>query len=185
MRPWFALALVPVLWATPAAADTLPASRRQFAVLRELGEPREAILERQEVAASSCALATPGSASVPTTQCLRCHAIHGHPVGLDYAGAYAHDGRSLRSAAEVVRRGVLLPDGRMECVSCHDGRSPWKHRIAIPPGAPVIPAVVAGQADTYPRGNWRLAPAEPVARLSPGSAVSPAPLCAACHTMAD
>ncbi len=73
----------------------------------------------------------------------------------------------------------------MECVSRHDGRSPWKHRIAIPPGAPVIPAVVAGRSDTYPRGNWRLARAEPVPLLSPGSAVSPAPLCAACHTMAD
>jgi hypothetical protein len=175
---------------------------RQFAVLRQLGELRiRRDAGRVEPAAagaapapapeasSRCALEAPGAAAVATSACLECHRIHGHPVGLDYAAAYAAayagSGSTLRSGDEVVRRGVLLPEGRMECVSCHDGRSPWKSRIALPPGAPVLPAVVAGRAETFPRGNWRLARAESLPRLPAGSAVSPAPLCAACHTMAD
>jgi hypothetical protein len=170
-----------------------PRPARQFAALRELGElrPRRtfqiASLETASAPAAEepCALTGPDSASIPSPTCARCHPRHGHPVDLSYASSYARASWSLRTAAEVVRRGVRLPEGRLECVTCHDGRSPWKHRIALPRGAPALPAVVPGRADTYPRGNWRLARAGAGPQLPPGSAVSPAPLCAACHTYAD
>jgi hypothetical protein len=182
--------------AEPVRAEPAKAVR-QFAALRELGELRlrsgpfpaaslqQTAEEPAEPEPAHCALATPGSASVPSTTCAGCHPRHGHPVDVDYASSHARAPFGLRTEAEVVRRGVLLPEGRVECVTCHDGHSPWKDRIALPPGAPVLPAVVAGRPETYPRGNWRLARASSQPRLPPGSAVTPAPLCAACHTMAD
>jgi hypothetical protein len=175
----------------PPAA--LPGPARQFAALRELGalRPRRvfqpASLETAAAEAPEvrCALADPAAASVPSATCAGCHPRHGHPVDLVYASSRARASGSLRAEADVVRRGVLLPEGRLACVTCHDGSSPWKHKIALPPGAPALAAVVPGRADTYQRGTWRLARAGSVPALPPGSAVSPAPLCAACHTYAD
>lgn len=188
-----------------ACNDALDARRarpvrtgRQFAALSELGELRiRRDAERPvfaesapapraaEPAPEGCALAAPGSAAVASSACIGCHPRHGHPVGLDYGPAYARSRWNYRSPEEVVRRGVLLPEGRIECVTCHDGRSPWKHRIALPPGAPALPAVVAGRPETYSRVNWRTARASSVPQLPPGSAVTPSPLCATCHTLAD
>lgn len=239
MKTLAALALLPLLWATRTAADTMPpecaevvipasaspheaaalmsacaaalraeprrpllarappppqAQGRPFAALRELGElrPRSvfqaASLEPAatgDVSAPRCALASPAAAPAQGETCLGCHPRHGHPVDLPYAASRARAPGSLRVEAEVVRRGVLLPEGRVACVTCHDAASPWKHRIALPPGAPAVAAVVPGRAETYPRASWRLARANAGPRLPPGSAVSPAPLCAACHTYAD
>jgi cytochrome c2 len=111
--------------------------------------------------------------------CLACHAAHGgHPVDLEYAVRAAYRARDLRSAREVVARGVFLPDGYLRCQTCHDARSPWKHRLALPPGAPVRPGVnprirasYTGQASGVP--------------VAPGEAVTPTPLCRACHTIGD
>lgn len=41
---------------------------------------------------------------------------HDHPVGI----AYPRSNRRYRPAALVEQRGVRLPDGRVECISCHD-----------------------------------------------------------------
>lgn len=141
---------------------------------------------------SACALFRPGAETVNASDCLACHQagrggpiMRGtHPVGLDYAGAQlANPG--LRPGAEVVRRGILLPDGKIQCVTCHDAASPWAKHIALPPGSVPSPAVNPRDAHTYEREkSWRLAgrrdPLPPV-----GSAVTPSPLCAACHTLAD
>lgn len=175
-------------WPAPA-----PGPARPFPALRELGalRPRRAFETASlqptaaEPPAERCALTSSAAASVPSVTCAGCHPGHGHPVGLAYATSFARASLALRAEAEVVRRGVLLPEGRLECVTCHDGRSPWKHRIALPPGAPALAAVIPGRADTYPRVAWRLARAGTAPQLPPGAAVSPAPLCAACHAYAD
>lgn len=182
----------------PGPANPEPARpARQFAVLRELGELRirsdaatasAAVVSAAEnvPAPETCALSLPGATSVPSADCLRCHPRQGHKVDVDYASAYARASWSLRTEEEVVRRGVLLPHGRLECVTCHDGRSPWKYKLALPPGAAAVPAVVSGRPETYEGGRtWRTASASSAPLLPPGTQVSPSPLCAACHPHAD
>jgi hypothetical protein len=79
----------------------------------------------------------------------------------------------------VVRRGVFLADGKVTCLTCHDGNSSWKHTIALPPGAALRPRVKPGDPQTYAPGSVvRVA-----ATLPAGSVVSPAPLCKACHAL--
>ncbi|GEJ57070.1 hypothetical protein AMYX_18110 [Anaeromyxobacter diazotrophicus] len=114
--------------------------------------------------------------------CTACHALHStHPVDFDYAAGTARSRGELRSAAEVVRRGVFLPDGQVRCVSCHDARSRWAHRLAIPPGAGVRPSVNVADPSTYER---RVASTDGRG-LSDGTSVSPTPLCKVCHTLGD
>jgi hypothetical protein len=137
-------------------------------------------------AGSACALTAAGADTMTTQGCLACHSGRAGPAirEMHPVGAY-RGGADLRAPAEVVRRGVFLPEGRIECVTCHDRRSPWKDHIALPPGSQALPAVDAGKPETYERRpNWRF-PASPPSRLPEGAAVSAAPLCAACHTYAD
>jgi hypothetical protein len=120
---------------------------------------------------ASCLLLKPEADAAPTAQCLSCHAQSGpgnHVVDVPYAGS-----SELRPADEVVRRGVHLPGGQIRCTTCHDARSPWKDHIALPPGAKATRAVDVGNPATYERPT----PARP------GDAVSPKPLCLACHAM--
>lgn len=126
----------------------------------------------------ACILA-PGSGNQATTaDCTACHANfadrHSHPVDV-----YMSNGRSgsLRTADEVVRRGVFLADGKVTCLSCHDGNSSWKYHLALPPGSKVRSRVVPGRPETYEN------PEVPriVAPMAAGSDVSPTPLCKACH----
>lgn len=110
--------------------------------------------------------------------CVACHGdrsvdVHAsHPVEVDYATAARRPGTSLRPPEQVVQRGVLLPDGKIHCFTCHDPRSPWKFHIAIPPGAAPHSAVIPGEASTYDRDR-----SGPV----PGDEVSATPLCLCCH----
>lgn len=46
---------------------------------------------------------------------------HDHPVGV----AYPRTDRGYHPAARVRQRGIRLPDGRVECVSCHDPHNAW------------------------------------------------------------
>lgn len=46
---------------------------------------------------------------------------HDHPVGV----AYPRTDRGYHPAARVRRQGIRLPDGRVECVSCHDPHNTW------------------------------------------------------------
>jgi hypothetical protein len=128
-----------------------------------------------------CGLLVPGSEDAPVAACLRCHerSGSGHPVGLDYAresGARRASAMPLRSASEAIRRGAFLPGGELRCTTCHDGRSPWRFRLALPPGAAVRHAVVAGNPETYGPRAARGAPA-------PGEAVGTKPLCLLCHAL--
>ncbi len=122
----------------------------------------------------SCLLFQPGADAAPTRSCLSCHTMSGagnHSVDIAYGSAQGVD---LRSPDEVVRRGVHLPDGQIRCTTCHDARSPWKDHIALPPGSKAVKAVELRTPSTYER------PPEPA---RPGDAVSPKPLCLACHAM--
>lgn len=114
--------------------------------------------------------------------CLACHgqgelrAHAGHPVDVEYGPAAARPRASLRPLQEAVRRGVLLPDGKLHCYTCHDPRSPWHNHLAIPPGTTPRASVVIGVEASY--ATERSAPAA-------GAEVSPTPLCQACHTYGD
>jgi hypothetical protein len=126
--------------------------------------------------------------------CLRCHGSGGalpgsnHPVDMDYESAAARSRGSmlaLRPIAEVVARGVFLPDGQIRCVTCHDGRSPWKYGIALPSGAKVKPAVNPRDPTTYEDGPaLRAREAELLTSNERYSiAVGTKPLCLVCHAI--
>ncbi len=146
-----------------AAAPAPPASGRRAAAV-----------------AAGCTLFSERSERSASAECLECH-VRGkatsqlrwhHPLDREYARAEVErDG--MRPAAEVVRRGVFLPDGQIRCVTCHDRRSPWASAVALPPGAKASSAV------------HRAPPASDASRpldaLLPGSRVTPKPLCLACH----
>ncbi len=141
---------------------------------------------------ASCALASTAPVPSANDACLACHGgagsgpavSHSHPVDVDYAGAQRRGG-SLRPMAAVVARGVKLPNGRLQCVTCHDARSPWARWIALPAGAVARPARPAHAEGDENSRSWRLPPSGPSPELPRGTEVSAAPLCAACHTFAD
>ena len=134
-------------------------------------------------APSSCSLFGPDAARTPTDECMRCHGLHQtHPVDFEYAPAAARRPEALRPAEEAVRRGVFLPEGQVKCVTCHDAQSPWKYRIALPPGAAAHPAVDLSSPRTYETPRKIIEAQPPPPR---GAAVTPTPLCRSCHTYGD
>jgi len=139
-------------------------------------------------AQGACTLA-PGSGNSATTQdCTACHVGfqrgHSHPVDVFQDSARS---RSLRPAADVVKRGVLLAEGKVTCLSCHDGNSPWKAKLALPPDALLREPVKPGNPQTYdpaqirPSAMTGLTATTGKQRLPAGTEVSPTPLCKACH----
>jgi hypothetical protein len=132
----------------------------------------------------------PGLAgTAPASQgCSSCHAKttrHDHPVDVDYAGARLGN-RELRSPEEVVRRGLFLPNGRVDCLTCHDPRSPYRSHVALPPGSRPTVAVNPKDRSTYEEGpalNARTAALrnEIAAGRRPGVGVKP--LCLGCHAL--
>ncbi len=141
-----------------------------------------------------CALAAPAAPQdAPSDACLACHGnsgpgplfTHTHPVNVDYGPAQARSRGTLRKLDAVTAKGVALPQAKVQCVTCHDAKSPWAKWIALPAGAVARPAADrrAGKAEDAP--NWRIPPAVPAPPLAKGTEVSSAPLCAACHTFAD
>ena len=161
---------------------TLPAMRSTVRAALTMGCAATAVLVcRAQAESTRCALFQSDSAAAPAASCLSCHANTGpgnHPVDIDYAAA-ARAGSSLRTPEEVVRRGVPLTDGQVRCTTCHDARSPWKYRIALPPGATARPAVNPRDPTTYDPVLRRVHTAAP----QPGDEVSAKPLCLACHAM--
>ena len=147
-------------------------------------------------AAGGCMLVPGGGTSATTRDCTSCHAgfegTHSHPVDVDYESAryrsFRGSGPSLRPAAEVVRRGVFLADGKLTCLTCHDGNSTFKAKLALPPDAPLAPPVKPGDPSTYDPSLVRPSPLKGLVAstgrqlLPPGTPVSPTPLCKACHS---
>ena len=148
---------------------------------------------RKATAASSaatpakCGLVLPGGDAMTTKDCVACHAggsaeaqIHStHPVGVDQASARPRGRRrpmQLRSVDEVVKLGLLLPDGKVECVTCHDGRSQWKYRLALPTGA-----VARVRIDPKRYASQGASTGTP----DMGAEVDSTSLCRACHVIDD
>jgi hypothetical protein len=126
--------------------------------------------------------------STPTATCLSCHPFsRSHPVDVDYAQAVRPGGNDLREIGEVIRRGLFLPGGRLVCHTCHDADSRWKEKIVIPPGSRVSDMVIPGDPRTYDpavRPPSRVLTVEDARVLLPvGYALSPKPLCLACHAL--
>jgi hypothetical protein len=139
-------------------------------------------------AAPGACILVAGSGNLATTQdCVSCHGGyqqgHSHPVDVAQDSTRS---RSLRPAAEVVKRGVFLADGKVTCLSCHDGNSPYKAKLALPPDAQLQDRVKPGRPETYsaqtgPLALRKITAATGRQQLPAGTEVSPTPLCKACH----
>ena len=148
-------------------------------------------------AARGACILVPGSGNgAATRDCTACHAglegRHSHPVDVDHESARFRSmrgsGPSLRTAAEVVKRGVFLADGKVTCLTCHDGSSPWKAKLALPPDALLREPVKPGNPQTYDPAQMRPSAMKGFTAstgkqfLPAGTEVSPTPLCKACHS---
>jgi len=137
---------------------------------------------------ASCLLFQPGKEGAPAEHCLACHGAQTrtHPVDIPYAAARSGPS-SLRDQQEVMKRGVFLPDGTIRCASCHDARSPWRGHLAIPGGSEVQAAVNPRDPASYELRAGSATMPRPLnaAGARSGAAVSPTPLCQACHTIGD
>lgn len=132
---------------------------------------------------TGCLFFQPGADQTTAADCMGCHGMsRTHPVDFDYATAAAGKLGFYRPVEEVLRRGVVLPNGQVKCVTCHDVKSPWADKIALPPGATPTPAVNLARPETYEPSRTQLAQ---TVRLPAGAAVSPTPLCQSCHTYGD
>jgi hypothetical protein len=166
----------------PAYQASLRVGARRPLAAPPLPSARTAVQDRQEEL-DGCLLKRADSHTAPSEECARCHdrARHddSHPVDLDYEASRLRSFSGLRSLGEAVRRGLFLPGGKLQCLTCHDGRSPWKHKLALPPGSRLEPAVDPADPTTYesPRA-LRAAPGR-----APGADVARRPLCIACHVL--
>lgn len=170
--------------ASPWSGDGAASPWRQSRDDRRLADAERAGDGAPSAAAplrTGCGLLAAESDAAHSRDCLACHAgasggHANHPVDVDYAAARART-RGLRATGDVIARGVLLPFGEVRCVTCHERRSRFRDHLAIPPGAMVRPAVSPRDRSTWERA----AAARPPASLAAGAAVSPTPLCLACH----
>jgi hypothetical protein len=86
--------------------------------------------------------------------------------------------------AEVIRRGLFLPDGRMVCLTCHDANSRWGSRLVIPPGSRVVGRVDTRDPSTYesvPPPDRRMTVEQAARTLPENTSLGPKPLCLSCH----
>ena len=132
----------------------------------------------QPSSATGCALETLAADAALVADCASCHgtghtSARSHPVGVDYASAQASSKGGLAPLDAVTAAGVFVPNGKVQCVTCHDPRSPWADHIALPPGAAPKAAAIPEVPETYEAGDT----GQPAA----GSRVSPKPLCLAGH----
>jgi hypothetical protein len=147
-------------------------------------------------ASGPCSLIQGSGNGATTRDCTACHVglegRHSHPVDVDHESARFRSmrgsGPSLRPAAEVVKRGVFLADGKVTCLTCHDGSSPWKAKLALPPDALLREPVKPGSPQTYDPEQMRPSTMKGLTATSgrqllpAGTEVSPTPLCKACHS---
>jgi predicted CXXCH cytochrome family protein len=98
---------------------------------------------------SACALGRTSRAQASSRGCLSCHdglaasavsytfgrgsgSMHGsHPVDVDYGAAELRPGNRFRPPG-ALPASIVLPGGKVGCVSCHDGASPERYHTALP-----------------------------------------------------
>jgi hypothetical protein len=136
-------------------------------------------MARAAPTAPTCPLSRSGKDVVTSsTSCMSCHATRGrdeHPVDVDYEKARTRRS-DLRAPAEVVKRGLFLPEGTVRCLTCHDPRSQLKNYLALPPGSAAAPAVDPRNPATYEQEATSQGAA-------PGGAAAQKTLCIVCHAM--
>ncbi len=88
---------------------------------------------------SPCALRTANRELTDSTSCLSCHdgsagaavgvgrGTHSHPVGVSYADATAS---RINGLSPTIPGALTLVSGRVECTTCHDGKSTERARLA-------------------------------------------------------
>ena len=134
-----------------------------------------------------CKLLDAGSQTLTTQDCLSCHGAGGtgtqlhrmHSIDVPVRARLASRpgaGSSMRSADEVVRRGLLLPGGAVTCVTCHDGNSTMTYRLVIPQD-PAGSTAGSGQ-------SWRAEQAAASGQLPRSAKTDSTALCSTCHLMA-
>jgi hypothetical protein len=188
-----------VLLAGPSTEDRTQFNAYQVQLARIMASEagaRPSTLSTSVSAPGGCLLVA-GATNVATTRdCTACHVglegNHSHPVDVDHEAARFRSrggsGPTLRPAAEVVKRGIFLADGKVTCLTCHDGSSPWKAKLALPPDAQLREPVKPGNPQTYdpsqmpPSTMKGLTAATGKQVLPVGTEVSPTPLCKACHS---
>jgi hypothetical protein len=183
------------LGAPPTAADRVAFTEYQQQLARTMAADSGPTPTSLAAAQGTCLLPGASGAALSTRECVACHSGHdghrSHPVDVDHESARYRthgSGPGLRPAAEVVKLGVFLPDGKVTCLTCHDGASPWKYRLAIPPEARLRDPVHPGDPRTYDPAVTRVSvtrglDATTARKLLPaGTEVSPTPLCKACHS---
>ena len=96
----------------------------------------------QEQAGTCAGLATnPDRRTTPSSACTACHDGTRAPIGtndhpVDIAYEPSSDGR-LRPEPERFNPHVVVPDGRITCLTCHDPASKERRHLAAPTGGPV------------------------------------------------
>jgi hypothetical protein len=135
---------------------------------------------------AGCLLTREATSGAPASRCLGCHGGSirehaSHPVDVDYEGSPGQATGVLRTLREAIARGAFLPDGKVRCTSCHDGRSRFRYRLAIPPGSEIRPAIRLDDPRTFepaagPGGGL-------AALLADRPKVAARPLCLSCHPM--
>ncbi len=128
----FALA---VAAAAPARAETSVWADDDLA--REASPCALGRTDRQQASARSClschdgTTGTAASYTTPQDAAPRLSAMHGaHPIEVVYAVARARNPSQLHPQ-ELLPRGLVLPGGKVTCVTCHDGASREPHRAAV------------------------------------------------------
>jgi hypothetical protein len=134
----------------------------------------------RDASSGNCALDALAPDAALVADCASCHGSGhdgsvAHRVGMDYAQAASARRGRFKAVAEVSQRGISLPGGKVECVSCHHPRSSWGKHIALPQGATARPAADVAGPETNETKDAAPQPA-------PGSRISTKPLCEACHT---
>ncbi|HET9597458.1 MAG TPA: hypothetical protein VFP65_17855 [Anaeromyxobacteraceae bacterium] len=107
--------------------------------------PARATLSHDGFAGTACILPSVDRETTTARACLSCHdgtfgATHlgpragtaagpgVHPVDVSYEVASLR--RKLRPRYQVSRR-LVMPEGQVTCVTCHDGASPERHHLAM------------------------------------------------------
>jgi hypothetical protein len=177
-----------------AEAGTAAALRAQEDRLMRAGSDSGSA-DRLDTGMGTCALTLSDSDRATTEQCMSCHGggrfgpqLHGqHQVDVDFESARMRPRSNLRAYGDVVRKGVFLPDGRVRCTTCHDRRSRFRYRLALPPDAEVSAAVDHRNEKSFDpalktqQTERKMKASEAQLVLPVGTEVSPTPLCKVCH----